>query len=187
MKMMRQLIYPTPELPPTLRDQIVSFLRLTWPKGFFEGNSTPDLLARQENHPLHFLLVDDSLLLSHAAVVWKYLEHTGEAYKTCGLSGVFTHPSFREQGYGRQMVEAGTAYIKHSDADIGLLWCAPSLKGFYARSGWVGLEKSRTLIGPKEAPIVYHLLLMMLFISKKGQRSQPSFESEPIYFGLETW
>jgi hypothetical protein len=131
--------------------------------------------------------VDDSLLISHAAVVWKYLEHAGESYKTYGLSGVFTHPCFRERGYARQIVETGTAYIKCSDADIAMLWCAPSLKGFYARSGWIGLEKSRTLIGPKQAPIVYHLLLMMLFISEKGKDSQPAFESEPIYFGLEAW
>jgi predicted N-acetyltransferase YhbS len=185
--MMRQLICPTTELPPTLQDQILTFLRLTWPKGFFEGKPTPDWLAHQENHPLHFVLVDDGLLLSHAVVVWKYLEHAGETYKAYGLAGVFTHPTFREQGYGKQIVEAGTAYIKRSDADIGMLWCAPSLKNFYARSGWIGLEKSRTLIGPKEAPDVYHLLLMMLFISEKGKHSQPAFESEPIYFGLEAW
>jgi GNAT superfamily N-acetyltransferase len=185
--MMRQLIYLTTELPPTLQGQILSFLRMTWPKGFFEQNQTPDWLAHQENYPLHFVLVDDGMLISHTEVVWKYLEHAGETYKAYGLSGVFTHPSFRERGYGGQIVEAATTHIKRSDADIGMLWCAPSLKGFYSRSGWIGLEKSKTLIGPKEAPNVNHLLLMMLFLSQKGKHSQPAFESEPIYFGIETW
>ena len=90
-------------------------------------------LAQQENHPLHFVLVEEGLLIAHGAVVWKYLAHAGETYKAYGLSGVFIHPSFRERGYGRQIIEAGTAYIRNSEADIGLLWCAPSLKGFYAR------------------------------------------------------
>lgn len=185
--MMRQLIFPAAELPPTLQDQILTFLRLTWPEGFVEDDQGRDWLSHQENHPIHLVLVDDSCLISHAEVVWKYLEHAGATFKAYGLAGVFTHPACREQGYGRQIVEAGTAYIKTSDADIGMLWCAPSLKRFYARSGWVSMEKSETLIGPKEAPIIYRLLLMMLFLSQKGQHGKASFENEPIYFGLKAW
>ncbi|GIK37696.1 MAG: hypothetical protein BroJett011_15290 [Chloroflexota bacterium] len=185
--MMRQLIYPTKELPDVLQCQILSFLRMTWPEGFITEAQRYEWISHQENHPLHFVFLDDSFLISHVEVVWKYLEHAGVIYKAYGLSGVFTIPDFRGQGYGHQLVEAGTAYIKASDADIGMLWCAPSLKGFYARSGWMGMEKSKTLIGPKEDPSIYHLLLMMLFLSQKGQCSHPSFESEPIYFGLEAW
>lgn len=185
--MMRQLISPTKELPAILQCQILSFLRMTWPEGFITEAQRHEWVSHQENHPLHFVLVEDSFLISHAEVVWKYLEHAGVIYKAYGLSGVFTIPAFRGRGYGHQIVEAGTAYIKTSDADIGLLWCAPSLNRFYARSGWVGMEKSTTLAGPQEAPNVYHLLLMMLFLSQKGKRSQPSFESDPIYFGLEAW
>jgi len=185
--MIRQVIYPTKELPAVLQCQILSFLRMTWPEGFITEAQRQEWVSHQENHPLHFVLVEDSFLISHLEVVWKYLEHADVSYKAYGLAGVFTEPAFRERGYGYQLVEAGTAYIRASDADIGMLWCAPSLKGFYARSGWMRMEMSKTLIGPKEAPSVYHLLLMMLFLSQKGQRSQPSFENEPIYFGPEAW
>jgi GNAT superfamily N-acetyltransferase len=185
--MIRQLIYPTKELPAVLQCQILSFLRMTWPEGFITEAQRREWIAHQENHPLHFVFVEDSFLISHLEVVWKYLEHAGVTYKAYGLSGVFTTPAFREQGYGQRLVEAGTAHIKASDADIGMLWCAPSLKGFYARSGWIGMEKSETLIGPKEDPSVYHLLLMMLFLSQKEQRGRPFFENESIYFGREAW
>jgi hypothetical protein len=99
--MIQQRIYPTSALPAPLQSQILTFLRVTWPKGFFDENEKRDWLAHQENHPLHFVLVDEGLLISHGVVVWKYLEHAGESYKAYGLSGVFTHPSFRERGYGR--------------------------------------------------------------------------------------
>ncbi|MEW5960070.1 MAG: GNAT family N-acetyltransferase, partial [Chloroflexota bacterium] len=159
----------------------------TWPEGFSEQDQRQDWLSHQENHPIHFVLVDDSCLISHAAVVWKYLEHAGATFKAYGLSGVFTQPACRERGYGSRIVEAGTAYIKAGDADIGMLWCAPSLKRFYARSGWVGMEQAKTLIGPTAAPRVYPLLLMMLFLSQQGQDSRAAFEDEAIYFGLKAW
>jgi aminoglycoside 2'-N-acetyltransferase I len=185
--MVRQLILPTTELPLFLQDQILTFLKPTWPEGFIAADRARDWLSHQENHPVHLILVDDSCLISHAAIVWKYLEHAGATFKAYGLAEVFTHPACRGRGYGRQIVEAGTAYIKRSDGDLGMLWCAPSLKRFYARSGWVGMEQAETLIGPKEAPLVYRLLLMMLFLSQKGQHGRASFETKPIYFGIKAW
>jgi hypothetical protein len=49
------------------------------------------------------------------------------------------------------------------------------------------MEKAKTLIGPKESPVVYNLLLMMLFLSEKGRSGQLSFEDDPLYFGVEAW
>lgn len=185
--MTRQLIYPRAELPLCLQCQILCHLRTTWPEGFSEEDPRPEWLSHLEHHPIHFVLLDGSFIISHAQVVWKYLEHAGETYKAYGLSGVFTCPDFREQGYGRQIVEAGTTYIKSSSADMGMLWCAPSLRNFYTASGWIGLDQAKTLVGSKDNPTVYHLLLMMLFLSPKGQQGRPSFENGPIYFGPEAW
>jgi len=185
--MVPQLIYTITELTLPLKCQFLSFLRMTWPEGFISEDQIREWDSHQENHPLHFVLVDGGFLISHAEVVWKYLTHAGETYKAYGLAGVFTHPAWREQGYGGQIVNAGTAYIKNSDADIGMLWCAPCLKRFYTASGWIGMEKSKTLIGPPEAPLVYGLLLMMLFLSQKGQIGRPSFENGSIYFGTGAW
>jgi GNAT superfamily N-acetyltransferase len=185
--MIRQLVYPTIELPSALQDQILTFLRWNWPEGFWEESRSDAWISSPENHPVHIVLVNEGNLVSHVEVVWKYLAHAGEIYKAYGLSGAFTCPTCRNQGYGRQIIEAGTAYIKASEADIGLLWCAPSLKEFYTGLGWTGLKNAKTLIGPPEAPRFYRLLLMMLFLSQRGWAGKSTFESEPIYFGVTAW
>ncbi len=185
--MVELLFYPNDELPSDLNWQILSFLRITWPDGFVGENRLRDWISKEYDHPSHFVLVEQGVLISHIEVVWKYLEHAGETYKAYGLSGVFTYPSLRGQGYGRQIVDAGTNYIKESDADIGMFHCDPGLEPFYSRSGWIPMRNSTTLIGPKDSPIVSDELMMMLFLSEKGKRGRSTFESEPVYFEDTTW
>jgi predicted N-acetyltransferase YhbS len=179
--------YPAEELPSDLKWQILSFLRVTWPGGFVGENRLRDWISPPEDRPRHFVLVENGLLVSHAEVVWKYLDHAGETYKAYGLSGVFTYPSFRGQGYGRQVVDAGTKTIRASDADVGMFHCAPGLGPFYAASGWIPLPGATTWVGRKSAPVVSDELLMMLFLSEKGRRGRPAFEREALYFGEDTW
>lgn len=185
--MIQQLFYPAAELPPDLKCQILSFLRITWPEGFVGENRLRDWISREDDHPCNIMLVENGILISHAEVVWKHLEHAGEMYKVYGLSGVFTYPAFRGQGYGRRIVDAGTEYIKASNADIGMFHCDPSLKEFYAKSGWIPMEGSMTWIGKKSDPVISSELMMMLFLSEKGKKRRSAFESEPVYFGEDTW
>jgi hypothetical protein len=140
-----------------------------------------------EDHPSHVVLVENGLLISHTEVVWRYLDHAGETYKAYGLSGVFTYPGLRRQGYGKQVVDAGMKIIRASDADIGIFHCAPNLGPFYAARGWIPMPGATTGIGPKSAPVVSDELMMMLFLSEKGRRGRPAFEREPLYFGEYTW
>jgi len=179
--------YPSEDLPPDLKWQILSFLRATWPEGFDGELRLRDWISPPADHPSHVVLVENGLLISHAEVVWKYLDHAGETYKAYGLSGVFTYPGLRGQGYGRQVVDAGTKIIRASDADIGIFHCAPSLEPFYAKSGWIPMPGTTTWVGPKSAPVVGDELLMMLFLSEKGWRGRPAFERELFYFGEYTW
>ncbi len=185
--MLRQKVYPITELPSTLRLQILSSLRQTGPDGFVEEQQVLDWVAHQENHPVHLVLVQDSVLISHAEIVWKQLNYGDEIYKVYGLSGVFTLPAWRGRGYGRQIVAAATAYIRASDADLGLLWCAPELRAFYVRYGWQAMSRLQTLIGPPDKPLVYPLLAMMLFLSPKGRRDSLIFETGSMYFGENAW
>jgi hypothetical protein len=62
----------------------------------------------------------------------------------------------------------------------------PSLKEFYAESGWIPMEKAVTLVGSKDNPKISNEL-MMRFLSEKGKRGRPAFESIPLYFGEDTW
>jgi GNAT superfamily N-acetyltransferase len=104
------------------------------------------------------------------------------------LTGVFTYPAFRRQGYGGRIVMAGTNYIRASDADIAMLHCGDEVRGFYAKYGWEPLPSAQTFVGPRDHPQPVDEVLMMQFISRKGQRGKKSFVDQPIYFGSDsTW
>jgi len=175
------------DLPDDIRLQVLSFLRIEWPGGFSGPNQYRDWISKPDEHPVHFVVVESGLLISHAEVLWKHLDHGGESFKTSGLSGVLTYPGFRRQGFGHQVVEAGSKWILQSDADIAMLWCNPALENFYGAFGWIGLRKAITLMGPKDDLRENEELLMMLFLSARGKAKQASFEAMPIYFGLDTW
>jgi hypothetical protein len=183
------LTFTSAEFPDRLKWQAVSFLRVQWPDGFTGENRLRDWVTREDDHPIHIVLVEQSLLISHANVVWKYLEHDGVTYKAYGLTGVFTYPSFRGQGCGSQVITAGTAYIQKSDADIAMLYCDASLRNLYARPGWIPMDTSISYIGAEEQPeLVDDEILMMLFLSAKGLQGRTAFETRPIHFGGDhTW
>jgi len=187
--MVKQRIYPSADFPADLKCQTLSFLRVEWPEGFMGHNRLRNWVTQEADHPIHLVLIEAGLLISHTNVVWKYLGHAGITYKTYGLTGVFTYPSFRGQGYGSRIVAAGTANIQVSDGDIAMLHCEHSLRDFYARHGWEAMDQATTYIGPRDKPVVVEdELLMMQFISPKGQHGRTSFERQPIYFGSDsTW
>ena len=181
--------YTSADLPESLKWQAVSFLRAQYPGGFMNENRLRDWVTREEDHPIYIVIVEKGILISHTNIVWKYLDHDGITYKAYGLTGVFTYPSFRGQGYGSQVVAAGTEYILNSDGDIAMFYCVERLKNFYARHGWIHMDTSISFIGTKEQPQrVDDEILMMQFISPKCQRGRQAFESKPIYFGGDyTW
>ena len=185
--MIQELIYPDEQLPPHLKCQILCILRMMWPEGFTGQNRLRDWISAEGDHSISIMLVENDILISHTQVVWKYLSHAGETYKTYGLSGVLTYPAFRKQGYGRQIVDRGTAYIDATDADIAMFHCDKSLKTFYSASGWTPMETAITYVGPKDHPVVSSELLMMRFLSGHGKKSRQAFETIPFYFGEDTW
>ncbi|MCC7353062.1 MAG: hypothetical protein IT330_04830 [Anaerolineae bacterium] len=64
--MIQQLIYPSAELPPDLKCRVLSFLRREWPEGFAGKNRLRDWITKEKYHPIHFVLVEDGVLISHA-------------------------------------------------------------------------------------------------------------------------
>ncbi len=185
--MVELLSYTGKELPANLKCQVLSFQRIQWPEGFVEENRRRDWIHHAEQHPTHFVLVENGVLISYAGVLWKYLEHAGELHKTYGLSGVLTYPAFGRQGYGSGVVAAATAYIRGSDADVGLFTCAHHLKDFYMASKWNPMEGAVLLGGPSSAPYPNEDLVMMGFFSAKGKCGRSAFASMPIYFDDDLW
>jgi len=176
------------ELPEKYHWQILTFLRAQWPEGFMGENRSRSWITRPAFHPRSFLLVEDGLLVSHAQVVWKYLEHARQVYKTYGITGVFTFPALRGQGYASQVVHAATEYILRSDADIAMFHCDPGLAGFYSLCGWLPIYGAVTWIGARDNIVASDELLMMQFLSPKGECGRESFYRESIFFDEDaTW
>ena len=185
---MPQLLrFASQDLPPDIKCQILSFLRIQWPEGFMGENLYRDWISRPEYQPVHFILVEQGILIAHTEVLRKDLPHAGETYRVIGLSGVFTYPAFRRQGYGRHIAEAGTQYIDASDADAGIFHCDSYLVGFYSACGWTPLLNARTYVTTKDGYVLSDEVMIMRFLSEKGKRGRAAFETEPVYFGESTW
>jgi hypothetical protein len=181
-------VYTDADLPEYYQCQVLSFLRIVFPEGFMGENRLRDWITAPRFHPLHFLLVEADLVISHAEVVWKTLEHAGHSYKTYGLTGVFTYPSFQHQGYGLRLIQAATQYILSSDADVAMFHCKPDLEQFYSRADWIPMKNSVTWIGSQREPVKSQELLLMRFISPQGRAARPDFENLPIFFNEDdTW
>ena len=87
--------YHKRELPERMFYQIISFLRIDDPKGFTGGNQTRNWISGDEEHLRHFVLHAGDILISHAEVLKKDIEHEGLAYRLYGLGGILTYPAFR--------------------------------------------------------------------------------------------
>jgi GNAT superfamily N-acetyltransferase len=115
-------VYRTYDLPPLVKCQIPSFMRIEWTQGYAGEQQFRDEVwpEGEEQNTVHFVLKERGFVISQAGVVWKRIEHDGETYETGGLTGVLTFPDFRRRGYGTQVVEAATRYIVDKGVDIGL-------------------------------------------------------------------
>ncbi len=98
--MIKQHFFASQDVPERFQCQILSFVRIEWPELFSGDLRLRDWTTKPELHPVTFLLEEEGVLISRLEVVWDILHHVGEDYTTYGLSGVFTYPAFRKQGYG---------------------------------------------------------------------------------------
>ncbi len=184
--MIKQHIFESQDVPEKFKYQILSFVRIEWPELFSGNLRLRDWTTKPEMHPVTFLLEEEGVLISRLEVVWSLLRHAGEEYKVYGLSGVFTYPAFRKQGYGLQLVQSAKDSIEQKgDADIVLLHS--TLKGFYEKAGFERVDNLVTLVGDPQNPERNDETGFMLFLSKKGQRGRSSFETEPVYVGETIW
>lgn len=185
--MSQPFVCPSPQLPPLIKCQLLAFLRMEWPE-LFQGERQFQDYTVKPTQPVNFYTAEQNVLISHTEVNWRWLEHTGQTFKAYGLSAVFTYPPFRREGYGRQVVTAATDHVRASDADVAMLFCLPDRQAFYAACDWIPLPTARVFYGPREQPRPSDPdVLMMLFVSKKGQQARPAFEHQPIYAGERLW
>jgi GNAT superfamily N-acetyltransferase len=179
--------YDSPDLPADLKCQLLSFVRMEWSWIYTPENRLWDYTDKP-THPRNFVISEQGVLISHAETNWRMLDHGGEAYKVYGVSGVFTYPAFRKEGFGAQLVEAASRHIDASDADFALLFCLPELEAFYAKQGWEAMRGTRIAYGKADAPeIDEHAFTMVRFASAKGQQARASLAGSTFYIGPYMW
>ena len=133
-----------------------------------------------EFQPVHFTATEGDVLLSYAAALRLDLDHGGQTYTSYGFGNMFTFPPYRREGYGQQVLAMATDYIQRSGIDIAVLFCAPTLEVFYARSGWQVIRTPVPIGTPSEYE-THDVTPMMLFVSEKGQQGKRDFERQPLY------
>src|SRR5258708_11517008 len=133
--MIQQHIFASQDVPERFECQIFSFVRIQWPELFSGKNRLRDWTSKPELHPVTVLREEEGVLISRLEIVWDVLTHVGETYLTSGLSGVFTYPAFRKQGYGLQLVQSAKAFIEQQ-AEADLVLFHSTLKGFYEQAGF---------------------------------------------------
>ena len=174
-------IYEAGDVPDTLLCQALSFMRIEWSFAFSGTERLKKDSWPPEFHPVAFLISEQDILISYAELWHFSLTHAGESYQVCGFGDVFTYPAFRREGYGQQVVAAAAQHIDASEADVAMLFCKPSLVGFYGRSGWEAQPEAVTRVGTPVAYTAHEKLRMMRFISEKGKRARSVFAQQPLY------
>jgi GNAT superfamily N-acetyltransferase len=173
------------ELPPHVRWQVLSFLRMEWPFIFRGEARLTKHVHDPDFHPVHVALVEKEVLISYATILRMRLDHAGATYRVAGLANVLTYPPYRNEGHGTRVVQAASDTIRAGEcagappADVAALFCDPALREFYARCGWEPIDDGLTLIGPAADPRPFDALRMMLFLSEKGQAGRRAFEQQP--------
>ena len=181
------LTYRRDQIPRDLAWQIRSYVRIQWP--FLDApQHAPFDASSQADEQMHFLLVDGGLLVTHASVNWRSIEHRGDSFSVFGLSTVFTYPAYRKGGHATRVVKAASDYIRTSQGDIAMLFCGPTLRDFYGKCGWQPADSARILFGQQLRPTLKNdNLVMMMFISEKGLAARKIFEKQDVYVGESTW
>ena len=173
-------------LPDHLRWQIISVIRMEWHASI--GDYCGPQALPDEWHPAHVVGVEGDAIVSYAGVVWRDIEHAGCAFRSYGLSSVFTFPARRRRGFGTEVVRVARAKIcEAADADLAVLFTRPGLEPFYRRHGWQPMPSTAFLIGSRSAPTRSGDVPMMLFVSARGQRHRSRFEHTSVHFGEDPW
>ena len=105
----------------------------------------------------------DGRMVCHVGALLRAATMDGRAVKIGGVGEVMTAPDARRLGYAKAALEAMCRHlIEVQQVSFLMLFCAPALRGFYARLGWRPFA-GKLLIGqrgssmefPLDAPMVH--------------------------------
>jgi GNAT superfamily N-acetyltransferase len=179
--------YRRDEVPPLLAAQIASYQRIQWP-GLRDRNNRIWEWNDVNRDYMHFMLVDDEILISHASVNWRNVTVDGKTFSVWGLSSVFTYPAFRKGGFATRTVSAATDFMREGNGDVAMLFTGEHLINFYTAIGWEQTPAARIFYGdPNQPTQKTDNVIMMLFISDRGRAAREKFAREDVFVGPSTW
>ncbi len=175
--------YSDEALPAALKWQVLSFLRIVFPEGFVGENRYRDGITQPKYRPYHLLYVANDLVVSHVEIVQRQIEHQGTMYTAYAPTGVLTFPTFRREGWAGKLVRKATERIAATDADLGLICCAPENVDFYRKaSGWELVPDARILAGETRGDAEYTgQSLVAAFLTEKARRNRETFVQSPLW------
>lgn len=185
---MQQLVIRSNEdLTEGLKKQLLKLYNEFFPRSPPRQTRALNWIETTSKNRVRFILMENDTLVSHSAVLTKYIQHAGKKYKLAGLGGVFTRSEHRNQGYGAKIVKSATDFIKNQNFDVAVLFCHRKYERFYRRNGWEILSND-TILMVEEGT---HLqpqdeLTMIQYLSTRAIKNRELFEKEPIFFG-ESW
>jgi aminoglycoside 2'-N-acetyltransferase I len=174
------------ECPEAIREQVIRLMKLEWPSTFRPGR--PEWPSEAvELDPVSIVLMMETVVASHAAVLRAPIEHAGDRYLAFGVAAMVTAAEYRGNGFGRRVFAAATSYMIREHADIGVFTCDAPLRGFYERDGWSVSTSSPLIGGTSEKPFrsdeLGKVTLLQLF-SERARANRRAITSSPIHIEL---
>jgi hypothetical protein len=179
--------YRRHEIPQLFAAQIVSYQRIQWPSLKARSNRLWECNDVNRDY-MHFMMVDEEIVISHASVNWRDVSLGGERFSVWGMSSVFTYPAFRKGGFATKTVSAATDFMRQGSGDVAMLFTGEHLINFYSAIGWEQTPAARIFYGDPDQPIQKtDNVIMMLFMSDRGRAARERFAEEDVFVGPQTW
>ncbi|MCP4538771.1 MAG: GNAT family N-acetyltransferase [Chloroflexi bacterium] len=174
-------IYQQSDFPATLKWQAIAFIKTEWPFVFTGDDMFLTEPCSPDMDPVHFVVTEGDSLISYASIFRLSLNHSGTSYEVYGFGNMFTFPPYRKQGYGRQVLELATDFIKRNDVDVAILFSEPQVEMIYAACGWEPAPAPTRIGIPNDYEVLEGVKKMILYVSEKGQQGKLDFENQPLY------
>lgn len=117
----------TAEVPTAILDEVRGLLDRAFDGDFADTDWDHTVGGR------HVILLEEGVVISHAAVVARDLKVADRPFHTGYLEGVATHPEHQGNGFGARVVTAANEVIRQ-EYQLGAL--STERHSFYRRLGW---------------------------------------------------
>jgi len=106
--------------------------------------------TRPADEDLWFTVGDGSgKLVGSVRLVHRRIGTNGGERVVGGIANVCSHPDVRGRGAARAALRAAQDYIAGGgQIDYGMLFCGPTVRGFYAKLGWHEIDNGLVYIDP---------------------------------------